>query len=157
MQVIEVNFVDGAGDAAGEHHSLAAEFSFSHLELFEYRQGSLLHGWLMGHVALTRIRDEVACLLTALDHDARCTFELNKNFSIEHEHFKPICVDPTEAIMSKSKADRTEGLLEFERLRAMHQETTDPMAARLLGDILTEMEAVFGVDQKTARDDDSAR
>jgi hypothetical protein len=56
--------------------------------------------------------------------------------------------------MSKSKADRKEGLLEFERLRAMHQETTDPMAARLLGDILTEMEAIFGVDQRTVRDDD---
>ncbi len=59
--------------------------------------------------------------------------------------------------MSNSKADRKEGLMEFERLRAMHEETTDPMAARLLGDILTEMEAIFGVDQKTVRDDDDAR
>lgn len=45
--------------------------------------------------------------------------------------------------MGKDKSDRKESSVELERLRVMHQETTDPMASRLLGDILSEMEAAF--------------
>ena len=45
--------------------------------------------------------------------------------------------------MGKDKSDPAERALEIERLRAMHQETTDPMAALLLGDVLSELEAAF--------------
>ena len=58
--------------------------------------------------------------------------------------------------MAKRNADTKEDALEVERLRAMHNETTDPMAARLLGDILTELETAFGANQKTAADEGSA-
>lgn len=46
--------------------------------------------------------------------------------------------------------DPNESALQLERLRAMHQETTDPMAARLLADILSEMEAAAVRSKKDA-------
>ena len=45
--------------------------------------------------------------------------------------------------MGIDKPDPAERALQIERLRAMYQETTDPMAARLLGDVLSELEAAF--------------
>lgn len=45
--------------------------------------------------------------------------------------------------MGKDKSDPDETALQPERLRAMHKETTDPMAALLLGDVLSELEAAF--------------
>ena len=63
-------------------------------------------------------------------------------------------VNPTEAAMGGSKPDLTEDALQLERLRAIHHETTDPMAARLLGDILTKFEATVGFGQKIAADDE---
>jgi hypothetical protein len=54
--------------------------------------------------------------------------------------------------MGKDKSDPAESALEIERLRAMHHETTDPMAARLLGDVLSELEAAFPA-EKDASDE----
>lgn len=45
--------------------------------------------------------------------------------------------------MGKDKSDPDETALQLERLRAMHMETTDPMAALLLGVVLSELEAAF--------------
>lgn len=43
--------------------------------------------------------------------------------------------------MGENKSDPSESARRLEQFRAMHHETTDPMAARLLGDIVSELEA----------------
>ena len=44
--------------------------------------------------------------------------------------------------------DRKERELELERYRALQHETTDPMAARLLDEIVNEMEAELKADKQ---------
>lgn len=45
-----------------------------------------------------------------------------------------------EAAMGEKKMLRSDRELELHRLRLMQQETTDPLAARLLADIVAELE-----------------
>ena len=53
--------------------------------------------------------------------------------------------------MGQDNPDRAETARQLERLRAMHQETTDPLAARLLGEVLSEMEAALAPEKSDGR------
>jgi hypothetical protein len=69
------------------------------------------------------------------------------------EHSSRFSVDLLEALMNNSKKDLPEKdpadrEQELRRLRAMQEETTDPMAARLLTDIVDEMEAELSAEQR---------